>query len=80
MKIAQATALRIKKICIDKNITLNKLCTMAGITQSTASNIVHGNSKNPGVVTIKKLCDAVNISIQDFFDDELFQDLEQEVE
>lgn len=80
MKIAQATALRIKKICIDKNITLNKLCTMAGITQSTASNIVHGNSKNPGIVTIKKLCDAVNISIQDFFDDELFQDLEQEIE
>ena len=40
---------------------------MAGITQSTASNIIHGNSKNPGIVTIKKLCDAVNMSIQEFF-------------
>lgn len=80
MKIAQATALRIKKICVDKNITLNKLCTMAGITQSTASNIVHGSSKNPGIVTIKKLCDAVDITIQEFFDDELFYNLEQEIE
>lgn len=53
---------------------------MAGITQSTASNIIHGNSKNPGIVTIKKLCDAVNMSIQEFFDDELFQKLEQEIE
>nr|WP_278742613.1 helix-turn-helix transcriptional regulator [Megamonas funiformis] len=69
-----------KKICANKNITLNKLCTMAGITQSTASNIIHGNSKNPGIVTIKKLCDAVDITIQEFFDDELFYNLEQEIE
>ena len=80
MKIAQATALRLQKLCKENDITLNKLCTLAGITQSTGSNIIHGHSKNPGIVTIKKFCDAVDISIQDFFDDDLFINLEQEIE
>ena len=80
MKIAQATALRLQKLCKENDITLNKLCTLAGITQSTGSNIIHGHSKNSGIVTIKKFCDAVDISIQDFFDDDLFINLEQEIE
>ena len=80
MKIAKAVALRIYNLCEENNITVNKLCTLAGVTQSTVNNIVHENSKNPGIVTIKKLCDALNITIQDFFETELFKDLEQELE
>lgn len=52
---------------------------MCGITQSTLNNIVSGISKNPTVSTIKKVCDGLNISLSDFFDTDIFRNLDQEV-
>ena len=79
MNISQAVARRILELCDEKNITVNKLCTMSGVTQSTVNDIVNGKAKNIGVVTIKKLCDGLEITITEFFDTQEFKSLEQEI-
>lgn len=79
MTIGEATKLRILELCRENKITVNKLATVSGITQSTLSNIVGGRNNSATVSTIKKLCDGLNISIRDFFASPLFDDLEQEV-
>lgn len=79
MTIGDATRLRIKDLCTEKNITVNKLSTICGITQSTLNNIISGRNNSTTVSTVKKICDGLNITIQDFFDSELFKDLEQEI-
>ena len=53
--------------------------TEAGIPPSTVKNILNGASKNPGVVTIKMICDGLGISLTEFFDTDLFKELEQEI-
>ena len=58
---------------------MNKLSTMSGVTQSTLNNIVSGRNHSTTISTIKKLCDGLEISIIEFFQSELFEDLEQEV-
>ncbi len=70
---------RIYELCKEKNITPNALSYMSGVSQSTVKSILNGESKNPGVVTIKKLCDGLEISITDFFSTEEFRNLEQEI-
>lgn len=55
------------------------LGTISGITQSTLNNIVNRIIENPNISTIKKICDGLEMSIIDFFDCELFKDLEQEL-
>ena len=79
MNIGDATRLRIKELCTQNNITLNKLSTICGITQSTLNNIISGRNNSTTVTTVKKICDGLEISIQDFFDSPLFQHLEQEI-
>ncbi len=70
---------RILSLCQEKNIAINKLATESGVSPSTLKNILYGKSKNPGVVTIKMLCDGLGISITEFFDTEEFRELEQEI-
>ena len=70
---------RILSLCKEKNLTINKLATEAGISSSTLKNILYGKSQNPGIVTIKMLCDGFGISIIDFFDTPEFRQLEQEL-
>lgn len=77
--ISEAVARRLLDLCIDKNITVNKLATLSAVTQSTVNDIVNMKSRNIGIVTIKKLCDGMQISITDFFDDDIFKELEQEI-
>lgn len=79
MNIGQAVRLRILELCKQKNITVNKLSYICGITQSTLNNIVSGRNSTTTVSTIKKICDGLEITIQDFFDGELFENLEQEI-
>ena len=79
MNIGQATRLRIISLCKEKNITVNKLSTVCGISQSTLNNIVSGRNNSTTVSTVKKICDGLEITVQDFFDDDLFKDLEQEI-
>ena len=79
MSISNAVAERILQLCKDKNITVNKLATLSAVTQSTVNDIVNMKSKNIGIVTLKKLCDGLQISITEFFDDDVFRNLEQEI-
>ncbi len=79
MTIGKATKLRILELCETNSITVNKLSTISGITQSTLSNIIGGRNNSTTVSTIKKICDGLNITVQDFFNSEIFNDLEQEI-
>lgn len=80
MLIGEAVKLRILELCAQRKLSINKLCTISGITQSTVNNIVSGRNNSVTVSTIKKLCDGLDITIQDFFDSELFNGLEQELQ
>ena len=79
MTLGEAIAKRIMALCEEKGISLNKLATICGITQSTLNNIVSGVSKKPTVSTVKKVCDGLDISLNTFFSSEVFEKLEQEV-
>ena len=79
MTISEAVTKRLLELCGERGLTINKLCTLSGVTQSTVSDIVHRNTSNTGIATIKKLCDGLEISIRAFFDSPLFDDLEQEL-
>ena len=79
MTIGNAVKERIIELCKERNITINKLGTISGVTQSTISNIVGGRNNSTTISTIKKLCDGLNITVVMFFDCALFRHLEQEI-
>ena len=79
MNTKNAVAERIIQLCNQKNIAINALANMAGISPSTLYSVLNEKSQNPGVVTIKKLCDGLEISLREFFDDDIFDDIEQEI-
>ena len=79
LPIGDAIRSRILKLCEERNISINKLSTISGVTQSTVNNIVSGRNNTTTVSTIKKLCDGLEITIKDFFDSNLFDNLEQEI-
>ena len=80
MCIGEAVKERILELCREKNIPINKLSTMSGVTQSTVNNIVSGRNRSATISTIKKLCDGLGITIEQFFDSDLFRDLDQELQ
>ena len=79
MTIAQATVQRILDLCGERGITVNKISNISGVTQSTVNDIISGTTNNAGIATIKKLCDGFEITVREFFDSDLFDDLEQEL-
>jgi len=80
MKTREAVSLRIIELCKNNNITINALSRISAVPPSTLKNIIYGASKNPGIVTVKMLCDGLNISLEDFFNSDIFKSLEQEIE
>lgn len=70
---------RILDLCEENHLSVNGLATISAVAPSTIKNIISGGSKNPGIVTIKKLCDGFNVSIVEFFDTPEFRELEQEI-
>ena len=79
MMIGEAVRLRILELCAQRNISVNKLSSMSGLTQSTLNNIVSGRNNSATISTIKKVCDGLDMSILQFFDTPLFCNLEQEI-
>ncbi len=79
MTISEAVIKRLYELCNERQITINKLSTISGITQSTVSDIVNGVTSSARMDTVKKLCDGLEISVRQFFDSPLFDDLEQEL-
>ncbi|MBR5970603.1 MAG: helix-turn-helix transcriptional regulator [Lachnospiraceae bacterium] len=74
-----AVANRILALCASHGITPNGLSYLAAVPQATIKSILNGESRNPGIVTIKKLCDGFGISLGDFFSTPEFERLEQEI-
>lgn len=80
MTAKEAVAKRILELCRQKDMTVNALATASGVSPSTVYSMLNEKSRNPGVVSLKKLCDGFDISVRMFFDSELFDDLEQEIQ
>ncbi len=70
---------RLVFLCGKRGMTINKLATESGIAPSTIKNILYGKSINPGIVTLKKLCDGLGVSLTEFFNTKEFSELEQEI-
>lgn len=80
MNTQEAIAQRIRSLCKKYNLTPNRLSTISAVPQATIKSILNGESKNPGIVTIKKLCDGLEITLGEFFSTQEFDDLEQEIQ
>lgn len=79
MRTKEAVSLRIIELCKEKNIATNALANLSGVAPSTVYSILNEKSQNPGVVSLKKLCDGIDITLREFFDSPIFDDLEQEI-
>ena len=77
--LLEAIRRRIRELCAERGITINKLATVCGITQSTLNNILTRDNTKPTVSTIKKICDGLDITLVDFFSPEYFLKLDQEI-
>lgn len=80
MNIGEAVRERILELCRERDISINRLSSMSGVTQSTVNNIVSGRNRSTTISTIKKLCDGLGITIEEFFQSDLFRELEQEIQ
>ena len=74
-----ATKNRILQLCGQRNITINKLAAISALPPSSIKNILYGRSSDPRLLTIKKICDGLEITLAEFFDPEEFNTLEPEV-
>ena len=79
MNTKEAVAKRILELCEQRNLAVNALASISGISPSTVYSMLNEKSQNPGVVSVKKLCDGFDISIREFFNSDLFDNLEQEI-
>ena len=79
MTIKQAVEKRILQLCDERGIAVNTLANLSGVSPSTVYSMLNEKSRNLGIVSLKKLCDGLEISIREFFDSDLFDDLEQEI-
>ena len=78
MKLNEAIKEKIYKILRERNLTINKLASISCLTQSTVNSLVDGKSKNPQLLTIVRICDGLGIELKDFFNDELFKNIDRE--
>ncbi|WP_417151277.1 helix-turn-helix domain-containing protein [Ruminococcus sp.] len=79
MRTKEAVAQRILELCRERNIAVNALANISGVSPSTIYSMLNQKSQNPGVVSIKKICDGLEITIREFFDSPLFDETEQEI-
>lgn len=78
MDLQEAIKLRILKLCKQRKITINKLATLSGMPQSTVNSLVDGTSQNPKMLTIVRICLGLDMELKEFFDDDVFKDLDDE--
>ncbi|MBQ3483238.1 MAG: helix-turn-helix transcriptional regulator [Clostridia bacterium] len=80
MNTKEAVARRIVELCNERNIATNALANLSGVSPSTVYSMLNEKSQNPGVVSVKKLCDGLEITLRAFFDSPIFDDIEQEIQ
>lgn len=79
MDTQQAVAFRIRELCKQRGLTPNGISNLSAVPQGTVKSILNGESKNPGLLTIKKLCDGFEITLGEFFSTPEFNALEQAI-
>lgn len=79
MSVKDAVALRFQLLCQEQNMKLNELANRSGVTPSTVYNLMDRRRRDVSLLTVKKLCDGLGLSLGDFFSAPLFEDLEQEL-
>ncbi len=79
MTTKEAVSARIIELCEERNIAVNALANISGVVPSTIYSMINEKSQNPGVVSIKEICDGLEITVREFFDSELFDETEQEI-
>ena len=79
MSVKDAVALRFQQLCKERNIKTNELAGLSGVTPSTAYSMLDSKRRDVSIVTIKKFCDGLGISLGEFFTAPLFDALEQEI-
>ena len=79
MDTREAIVERIRELCRERDWAPNHLSNISAVPQATIKSILNGESKNPGAVTIKKLCDGFEITLGEFFSTDMFDNLEQEI-
>ena len=79
MEVNEAIKTKINKLLYERNMSVNKLSTNAGLMQSTVDSILNGRSKNPTMVTICKICEGFDIPLSEFFDDKVFDNLDIDI-
>ena len=76
MNAKEAVARRIQILCSERGLAINALANLSGVSPSTIYSMLNAKSQNPGIISIQKICDGLEISVREFFDDPLFDDLE----
>ena len=79
MQIKEAIVKRFQEICLERNIKYNELATISGVTPSTVYSMMDESRKDVSVITVKKLCDGLDLSMSEFFSDPIFESLDQEI-
>ena len=79
MGVKDAVANRFIEICNERNIKINELANISGVTPSTAYSMLDENRRDISIITIKKFCDGLDITLGEFFSTEEFDNLEQEI-
>ena len=79
MRTKEAVAQRILELCSERNLAVNALANISGVSPSTIYSMLNQKSQKPGVVSIKKICDGLEITVREFFDSPLFDETEQEI-
>ncbi|KAA3385203.1 helix-turn-helix domain-containing protein [Akkermansia muciniphila] len=79
MTTQEAIAQRIRQLCKEKGFTPNGIAIYSAVPQATVKSILNGESQNPKILSIKKLCDGFGITLGEFFSTEEFDQLEQEI-
>lgn len=79
MDMIHAIRFRILRLCDERGLTINKLATLSALPPSSVKNILYGKSNDPKILTIKKICDGLEITLGEFFSTEEFDHLEAEI-
>lgn len=79
MAVKDTVAKRFQKLCEEREIKTNELANLAGVTPSTVYSMLDPRRRDISIVTIKKLCDGLDISLGEFFSTPEFDELEQEI-
>ena len=79
MGVKDAVVQRFQDLCSERNIRFNELATLSGVTPSTVYSLMDSRRREVSITTIKKLCDGLDLTLKEFFDANVFYELEQEI-